>query len=314
MSGSDYLARLSDALGDAGIRGRHRARILTEFEDHLASDPAANLGEPREIAAQFADELGTDLARRAALRAFGALALAGTLFAIAFVTGGRAHSSDAAGASSAVGGLASAVARHHPSTLAMVAMAVCLIAVQVSAATGLLGLLRAIRLREHLVVATEEAVVLVRRAGVALVAGAVGLLALPLVAVSLPQLSPSWKVLAYVVTGVGLASIACAVPAVRAALRLRPKQGGRAGDLLDDLDAVVPLRLPASPWQLAALLALAIAAVLTAAGIVQDDPYDGALRGVADGLACLIGFAALGRYLGMRTDPTGPRFPGPLVE
>jgi hypothetical protein len=307
MSDSDYITRLSAALGDAGIRGDRRARILTEFQDHLASDPAVNLGEPGQIAAQFADELGTDLARRAALRAFAALALAGVLFAIAFITVGRVHSSAAEGASSALGGLASAVGRIHPSTLAIIAMVVCLVAVQVSVAAGVLGLLRAIRLRDHVVVATEEAIVLVRRAGVALMTGAVALLALPLVAVTLPQLSSSWKVLAYVVTGVGLCSIASAVPAVRAALRLTPKLDGRAGDLVDDLDAVVPLRLPGSPWQFAVIVSVAVAVVLTAAGIVQSDPFDGALRGLADGLACLGGFALLGRYLGLRTGRSGLR-------
>jgi hypothetical protein len=303
MSERDYIARLSAALGHAGISGAHRARILTEFEDHLANDPnaGANLGDAHELATQFADELGSDLARRAALRAFGALAVAGVLFAIAFVTGGRVHSSSVAGASSAVGGLASAVGRNNPSTLATIAMAVCLVAVQISAVAGVLGLLRAIRLRMHPVVATQEAIILVRRAGVALLTGAVGLLALPLVAVTLPQLSSSWKALAYVVAGVGLGFIASAVPAIRAALRLRPRIEGRGGDLLDDLDAVAPLGLPGSPWQVALLLAAAIAVVLTAAGIVQSDPFDGAARGLADGLACLAGFAVLGRYLGLRT-------------
>lgn len=306
MTESAYLTRLSHALADAGIRGRHRARILTEFEDHLASDPGTNLGEPAQIAAQFADELGTDLARRAALRAFGALALAGVLFAVALVTAGRVHSFAIRGAGSAVGGLASVVGRNHPSSLTLVAMGVCLIAVQVSAAAGVLGLLRTIRLRGQVVVTTQEAVMLVRQAGVALLSGTLALVALAMMALSLPQLSSSWKVLAYVVTGVGLTSIASAAPAVSAALRLRPKLEGQAGDLIDDLDAVVPLKLAVSPWQLAVLLALAIAVLLTGAGIVQSDPYDGAARGIADGLACLAGFALLGRYLGLRSGSTGP--------
>jgi hypothetical protein len=36
------------------------------------------------------------------------------------------------------------------------------------------------------------------------------------------------------------------------------------------------------------------------AGAVQGDPFDGLLRGVFEGLACLGGFAVLGRYLGLR--------------
>jgi uncharacterized membrane protein YuzA (DUF378 family) len=301
MSDVDYLAELSGALRAAGIHGERRARILAEFEEHLLSEPGADLGDPRELAAQFADELGTDLARRAALRAFTALALAGILFAIAFVTGGQLQSSVAKGASSAIAGLASAVARSHPSSLTVIAMGACLLAVQVSVAAGGLGLLRAMRLHAYPVMATDEAVVLVRRAAVALGAGAVGLLALPLIAATLPGVSSSWEVMAYVVTGVGLASIASAVPAVRAALRLKPRVEGAAGDLVDDLEAVVPLRLPGSPWQFALLLAVGIFVVLSLAGIVQSDPFDGAARGLADGLACLAGFALLGRYLGLRT-------------
>jgi MFS family permease len=142
---------------------------------------------------------------------------------------------------------------------------------------------------------------LVRRAAVALASGAVGLLALPLVAATLPHVSGSWQVLAYFAAGIGLVAIAWAIPSVQAALRLKPNVHGRAGDLIDDLDAIIPLRLPASPWRFAVLLAVGIAVVLTAAGVVQSDPYDGALRGVADGLACLAGFALLGRYLGLRS-------------
>lgn len=301
MNDIDYLAELGGALRDAGIHGGRRARILMEFEEHLLSNPDADLGDPRELAAQFADELGSDLARSAAIRAFAALALAGVLFAIAFVTGGRGHSFSAAGSNPAVHGLAWAVANSNPPLAAQIAMAACLVAVQVSVVAGVLGLLRAIRLKGHPVVATQEAAILVRRAGVALGSGAVTMLALPLVALSSPGLSSGWKVLAFVLAGVGLVAIASAVPAVRAALRLKPRVEGRAGDLLCDLDVISPVRLPGSPWQLAVGLALGIVVVLTAAGLAQSDPFDGALRGIFDGLACLAGFGLLGRYLGLRT-------------
>ena len=36
------------------------------------------------------------------------------------------------------------------------------------------------------------------------------------------------------------------------------------------------------------------------AGVVQGDPFDGLARALADGLACLAGFAALGKLLGLR--------------
>jgi VIT1/CCC1 family predicted Fe2+/Mn2+ transporter len=72
------------------------------------------------------------------------------------------------------------------------------------------------------------------------------------------------------------------------------------GDIFDDLGLFVPAPLRGRPWAFAVVVAVAVALLITAAGVVADDPYDGALRGVADGLACLVGFALLGRYLGLR--------------
>jgi hypothetical protein len=65
------IAELGRELAAVGIRGRERDRILAEFADHLACDPDAVLGDPRELARQFADDLATDTTRRAALWTFG---------------------------------------------------------------------------------------------------------------------------------------------------------------------------------------------------------------------------------------------------
>jgi len=64
-----FVTRLGEELGRVGIRGRLRTRILAEYADHLACDPAAQLGEPGALARQFADELGSARARRAAVTA-----------------------------------------------------------------------------------------------------------------------------------------------------------------------------------------------------------------------------------------------------
>jgi hypothetical protein len=50
----------------------------------------------------------------------------------------------------------------------------------------------------------------------------------------------------------------------------------------------------------AILVALALALVVFAPGVAADDGYDAAIRGAAEALACLAGFALLGRYLGLR--------------
>jgi hypothetical protein len=65
------IDELRRELAAVGIRGRQRDRILAEFADHLACDPAAELGDPRTLATQFADELAIDSARRSALWTFG---------------------------------------------------------------------------------------------------------------------------------------------------------------------------------------------------------------------------------------------------
>src|SRR5919202_1118435 len=83
-----YLDDLSRELARRGVRGRLRARILAEAEDHLRSDPEARdrFGEPDEIANAFAAELGTHASSRAAVRAFVALAVAGAVYGVAFVS------------------------------------------------------------------------------------------------------------------------------------------------------------------------------------------------------------------------------------
>jgi hypothetical protein len=102
------------------------------------------------------------------------------------------------------------------------------------------------------------------------------------------------------VAAFGACAIAIAAPAVLSSLRLLPVASGPARDLLDDLGGVVPVRLRGRPWAFALFVAAVVALVITLAGAVLADGIDGALRGLADGVACLIGFALLGPYLGLR--------------
>src|SRR3954447_12163390 len=104
-----FHERLPRELAAVGISGRLRPRILEEFDDHLASDPQADLGDPGELARQFADELGSFRARRAAVRSFAALALAGILFAVALVSCPRNAFGAVPGGGSLLGRLATAV-------------------------------------------------------------------------------------------------------------------------------------------------------------------------------------------------------------
>jgi hypothetical protein len=75
---------LREELARVGIRGRLARRIELEFADHLACNPGAQLGEPRELAERFASELRVAWTRRASLVTFGALVLCAlALFAAA---------------------------------------------------------------------------------------------------------------------------------------------------------------------------------------------------------------------------------------
>lgn len=85
----NYMDSLAVELAAAGIPARRRARIVAEFSDHLHENPEAELGEPRDLACQFADQLGTRLARGTAYQAFAALAVAAIVLVVMFFNGGR---------------------------------------------------------------------------------------------------------------------------------------------------------------------------------------------------------------------------------
>ncbi|MDE3133650.1 MAG: hypothetical protein KGL15_06270 [Acidobacteriota bacterium] len=284
-----YLDSLEHELTTAGIPARRRARIVTEFTDHLHENPSAELGAPRELAHQFADELGTSLARAAAFRSFAALAFAGVSVLAMFV---------AVGGNRGLG-----LIRHHGTptpTWTMPILLVGAVAAQVALAAGGLALLRAWRLRNDRVIGAADAAVLARRSAIGLVGGLLTLAVLPACAVAFPRAAGhTWTVLAWIVAGAGVAVLAAAAPTLISSLRLRPTYPGEPADLIADLGGWVPRAL--TPTRFALLLALGIAALLSAQGVVVDDPYDGIARGLADGTVCLGGFAILGRYLGLRT-------------
>ncbi|MDQ6818376.1 MAG: hypothetical protein M3018_13360 [Actinomycetota bacterium] len=282
-----YLDELAAALARVGIANRQRARILAEIADHLVCDPAAELGGPDELARQFADELGTFRARRAALVAFAALAVAGVLFAIAFLAFPRGAFGRAAGSSTSLLGDFGAV--------------IALLAPQVAFVAGLLGAVRALRRRQSSVIVRAEAVTILRRVAVGLGAGMATMLGVALMAIGLHhQVAAWWTTLALATACVGATALAAAMPAALGASRLRPAAPGPAGDLFDDLGPLVPRALRGRPWRLALTVAGTVGVAITIVGVLQADGYDGALRGVADGCACLAGFGMLGRYLRLR--------------
>lgn len=284
-AGSSFPGELHRELTAVGITGRQRARILDEISDHLQCDPGADLGEPRLIAHRFADELGTARARRAGLISFGALAVAGILFAVAFV--------------SAPQQVLGAIPRNTNWTL-RVGNWVAAIAPQVAFAAGVLALLRALRRRRTPVMARAETRMLVRRAVVGVVMGMASMAGLAALALELnPYLSSAWVTVTLVCTAIGAVALTATAPALIAAHRLPSAAEGPPGDLYDDVGAWLPRSLDGRPWRVALVLAGAIFVVMSATGWAASDGYDGMARGVADALLCLVLFATLGRYLGL---------------
>lgn len=284
-----YVERLGHELEAVGIPGRLRRRILAEVEDHLGSDPAAleRFGEAQDVACQFGDELGTASSLRGAVRAFGALAVAGLLYGAAFVSMGQAGSPDLLSGEFPALGVAAAV--------------MLILAPQVAFVAGSLAFVRALRRRGARVCPAAEVDLLNRRTGVALMSGLATMAALALYATEFhAHLAGWWTTLA--LTGSGLAGIVLIAAAghTLATARVRPTRAGPPGDLFDDLGTVTPARLRDRPWMFASVVAAVVAGATFLDGVVAADEFDGALRAVLEAAACLTGFAVLGRYLGLR--------------
>ena len=275
------IDELGRELGAVGIHGRLRRRIVAEFRDHRSCDPDANLGDPRAVARQFADELGTSRGRRAAFTAFGALGVAGIVYTVAFVAANTLGPSDLHPRSPLLAGLASVTA---------------VVAPQVAFVAGSLALLRAFRRRGVRALPAAELRMLARRTSLAL---ACGLATMGAVALLGYEYSVQTGI-AFAGAAVGGGALLLASVSVVSAVRVRATAPGDGGDVFVDLAGLVPQRLRGDPWKFARAVALLAGAGVWVAGIAAADPIDGLLRGVLEALACLGGFAVLGRFLGLR--------------
>jgi hypothetical protein len=281
---SEFEIQLGRELSAVGITGRTRRRILDEFADHLACDPSAQLGEPQALARQFADEVGSARARRAAVVSFGALALAGSLFGLAFVTSDALFGATPRGASQ----------------VGQIAIALAILFSQISFVAGTLAALRWLQRRGSGVLPAAEAKVIVRRAAVGVISGIVTMACLGIAAIAYHRFqATAWVTFAVVVAGLGIAALLASLPTIWEAARVRPVADGDAGDIFDDLGGLVPRPLAGRPWLFAVVVSAAVALVTTLVAVPAQDTFDGAVRGVIDALLCMLGFATLGRYLGL---------------
>ncbi len=146
------------------------------------------------------------------------------------------------------------------------------------------------------VMTAADAAILNRRAAVGLTSGAITMTVLPLT-YFVVDVSPRWNTAAVIVGPALIVVLLAMLPDVLRATRLRPTRKGPAGDLTADLGIDDPR---ATPRRIVAVLSVAIVLVMVAIGVRSSDLYDGILRGLFDGAACLLGFAVLGQYLGLR--------------
>ena len=280
MSGSS-LDDFTRELGAVGIRGQLRRRILVELIDHLECDPGADLGDPALIAAQFADAVGTQRTRRAVGASFGALAVAGLVFAVAVLARffGSRHSAQADG-------------------IRMPLILLAAIAAQVAFVSGGLALVRWFWHRRDAVLPRAEATVIVRRAGVGVGAALVAIGALAALALGYHRHVNGWPEAVVIAAAAAAGCLIASLPVVGAAAQVRPTAEGAPGDLFADIGMFVPPPLR-RPWRFARVVAGALALALVAQGLVASDPFDGMLTAVAEAGSCLAGFAALGPFLGL---------------
>jgi hypothetical protein len=262
------IEELRRELNAVGIRGRARERILSELEDHLVCDPDAQLGDPRQLAAQFADELASDSARRTAWGTFGALAL--VAFCVGIPQAALPTVPDIAGGRS--------ILLVVPATLAMI------VGAQVAFAAGGLAALRALRFR-----GLEDVGVVRSRIAVALAAGAITAAGAAVYAFNFWGDVPAWWSLVAVVCAAAAAlPLGLAAVAYARAGSLRVSGSGHVRGLRADLG---PLAHPTL------IGAAAVLAMTVATALLEQSLAEGLIRGAFETVLFALCFVSFRRRL-----------------
>lgn len=291
-----WLGELGDELRAAGVSGAERRRILAELHDHIASEPGCEdrLGDPRELAVQFADELATDRSRRSAYSVF--VALAATAVAL-FVS--QAAIAAARGYPGYDRGLS--LALFIPAALGMV------VAPQAALVAGTLAAWRAMRRRQARVLPTAELELIRRRAWVGLGSGIATAVGLELYVIDFSRVLPGWWLaLVGALAAVAGAALVGAAIGLRRAGAVRASTDGPAGDVFDDLPLIGWGCLRRRPWLLGVAASLIAGAAITAiTWHAESSLIEGAQRGAFEAAAAALGFAIFGRAIGVRTRAAG---------
>jgi hypothetical protein len=284
-----WLEQLEGELTLRGVRGRERERILLELHDHIACEPGCEgrLGDAAALAASFAEELGTDRARRSALGAFAALAVTAAVLAVSQLAIGAA-------------GGPPGFDHGHSFLLFMPAMLGMLVAPQVALVAGCLAAVRALRRRRTGSLPAAELALLRRRTRIALLAGLATALGLELYLLDFSSvLAVWWLALVGGAAAVAALALLAAMRALWRAGEIVSEAEGPSGDIFDDLPIPGSRWLGRQPWRLGALAVLGVTAVMTAlVWHAERSLVEGLERGAVEGIAAAAGFALLGRAIG----------------
>lgn len=285
-----WLQTLAAELSARGLPGRDRRRILLELQDHIECEPGCEerLGDPRELAASFADELATARTRRGALRAFAALALAAVVLAISQL---------AIGAAGGYRGYSTGISMwlFFPALIGM------LIAPQVALVAGSLAALRAVRRRRVAGLPAAEIDLIGRRARLALLAGIATVAGLGLYLVNFSNRFPGWYMgLIGCLSVVSGATLVVAYRGMTDARSIVSRMPGSAGDVYDDLPLLGRRWLRRRPWRLGVIGVLTVGAIVTVFfAHAESSVQEGLERGIVEALAAALGFLLFGRTVGL---------------
>ena len=288
-----WLTSLDTELLAAGVRGPVRARILAELVDHIECEPGceSRLGDPAAIAAEFAADLRVSTTRRAAWRAFGALALA----AVGVLVTQRAYG---------VAGGWPTVTGARATFVSLTGIAI-LLGIQIAFAAGILGALRALRLRRAREASAAEFRLVQRRFRVACVAAALADAGMLAHTALLASLLPWWWTAISAGAAAGpLVALVIGLRALRGATLVTADGGPAARALGGDVPAVVAA---IADWFSAHWLRLALAVgipttafMLLSSAFAESSWTEGINRALGEAVAfgCCLG--VFGRRLGIR--------------
>ncbi len=289
------LEQLGAALDDLGVRGAGYHRMLAEARDHLEETVARvgeeeavrTFGSPRELAGLVAAEVATSRTRSAAYATFFVLAPVGLAYAALYLSFPSGSQLDQSGG--------------RVPGLGLLASAGIVFLPQIAFVSGVLALLRVVRMRNRDTLAAAELRMQRARAAVASTAGILTLVSLGLFAIDQRRIIAGWWLVGVVVAcAVLIPPLLVVGLATRRAARPVVPVEGRADDVFDDLALLFQMPVvrrhdfPSHPWRFAVLVGFVLAAAV--------GPFAGPAGAVGEFAVLLVCFRVLGRPLGLRRD------------